>query len=280
MTVILDTNIKVQNDQATLPNVKSNQLIHVQQLGEHINIERTKTLLEHTFFCQQFKDALYVSLPKGHIFIFDYGLMLCWSVSSSKQVDFVGKIAPFTKSINKPLKAETWQFTLNVNVAVGIRDDVISIPNKEVLTLLSVSHALAQSAILEYFEVLAQQTIIANDKLTQSLAATGTIPLSRKALSKERGKLFKTKSNILLHFKLLDTPEFFWQYPEQESTYKVLSAYLELRPRVELLNLKLSTISELLDMLATEQHHKHSAFLEWIIIILIAVDIVVYFVGD
>lgn len=52
--------------------------------------------------------------------------------------------------------------------------------------------------------------------------------------------------------------------------------YLDLRPRMDIINKKLETIHDLLDMMAQEQYHKHSAFLEWVIIILIAADIVVY----
>jgi uncharacterized Rmd1/YagE family protein len=59
--------------------------------------------------------------------------------------------------------------------------------------------------------------------------------------------------------------------------YLSLSRYLELKPRIELLNLKLRTIHDLYDMLAAEQNHKHSSFLEWIIIILIATEIVLFF---
>jgi uncharacterized Rmd1/YagE family protein len=146
------------------------------------------------------------------------------------------------------------------------------------MTLLAVSHALAQSAKLGRFEVMAERTIKDNAYLSRTLAKTGKIPLSRKKLSMLRGALFSTKSDILLHFNLLDTPEFFWEYPEQEQKYLTVSKYLDLKPRVELLTMKLATINELHEMLAAEQNHKHSSFLEWIIIILIAVEIVMFFV--
>ncbi|WP_353889590.1 RMD1 family protein [uncultured Paraglaciecola sp.] len=103
-------------------------------------------------------------------------------------------------------------------------------------------------------------------------------PLKPKMLSMLRGPLFSTKSDILLHFNLLDTPEFFWEYPEEEQKYLNVSKYLDITPRVELLTMKLSTINELHEMLAAEQNHKHSSFLEWIIIILITVEIVLFFV--
>ncbi|WP_417535681.1 hypothetical protein [Methylophaga sp.] len=46
--------------------------------------------------------------------------------------------------------------------------------------------------------------------------------------------------------------------------------------RINVLNKKLESIHELLDMLANEQNHKHSSTLEWIIIILIALEIVLF----
>ncbi|MDX1693310.1 MAG: RMD1 family protein, partial [Ketobacteraceae bacterium] len=116
-----------------------------------------------------------------------------------------------------------------------------------------------------------------NRYLSKTLAATGKIPLTRRQLAKLRGILFETSSDITLHFNLLDTPEFFWDYPELEGYYQAIAKYLDLAPRIELMNHKLATIHELLDVLVAEQHHKHSAFLEWIIIILIAVDIMIYF---
>lgn len=88
--------------------------------------------------------------------------------------------------------------------------------------------------------------------------------------------MFATSSDITLNFNLLDTPEFFWDYPELENYYQGLVKYLDLRPRMDIINKKLETIHDLLDMMAQEQYHKHSAFLEWVIIILIAADIVVY----
>ena len=106
------------------------------------------------------------------------------------------------------------------------------------------------------------------------LAETGSIKLGRRDIASIRGHLFSTKSDIFLHYNLLDTPEFFWEYPVYELAYNTAAKYLDIRPRVELLSNKLNVIHELFDMLADELNHKHSSFLEWIIIILIAFEIV------
>ena len=82
------------------------------------------------------------------------------------------------------------------------------------------------------------------------------------------------KSKINLHYDLLDTPEFFWDYPEFEIYYEKVTNYLDIRSRVEVLNKKVEVIQELFDMLSNEQNHKYSSYLEWIIIVLIGVEII------
>ncbi len=98
--------------------------------------------------------------------------------------------------------------------------------------------------------------------------------LSKKEISKKIGELYLAKSKINLHYDLLDTPEFFWEHSEYEAHYERISKYLDIRSRVEVLNKKLEVIQELLNMLSNEQNHKYSSFLEWIIIILIAFEII------
>jgi len=147
----------------------------------------------------------------------------------------------------------------------------------QVDSLLALSHAFAQSAKLQHVESRAEQAINNNQYLINTLAQTGKIPLNRKALAKLRGQLLQTKSDIRLHYSLLDTPEFFWNSPVVEHLYLSLSKYLELKPRIELLHLKLQTIHDLYDTLTAEQNHKYSSFLEWIIIMLIATEIGLFF---
>jgi len=56
--------------------------------------------------------------------------------------------------------------------------------------------------------------------------------------------------------------------------------YLELQPRIEILNRKMNVMQEVLAILADEQNHKHSSILEWIIIILIAFEIILFILND
>jgi uncharacterized Rmd1/YagE family protein len=156
-----------------------------------------------------------------------------------------------------------------------IQHDHIEIQSSDFKVLLALSHAMAQSIKLAAFESQAIETIRATSHLPESLAREGKIKLNRKEMAKIRGKLFLTKSDIILNYDLLDTPEFFWEHPEYQAMYSMAANYLEIQQRTDVLSKKLETIHELLEMLADEQKHLHSSVLEWIIIWLIMVEILI-----
>jgi uncharacterized Rmd1/YagE family protein len=124
------------------------------------------------------------------------------------------------------------------------------------------------------FENAIESSIKTNSNIPIHLANSGKINLTRKDTAKKIGELFIVKSMINLHYDLLDTPEFFWDYPEYELYYQKVTNYLDIKARVDVLNKKVEVIHELLDMLGHEQNHKYSSFLEWIIILLILFEII------
>jgi uncharacterized Rmd1/YagE family protein len=161
-----------------------------------------------------------------------------------------------------------------------IKNDHIYLSDDNVMTRLAISHGIAQSTQLGQFEYQVQDTISDTAHIPENIAKTGSSQLSRKQLARLRGRLFITKSDIMLNYDLLDVPDFFWEYPELDNYYVIVAEYLEIRQRIEVLSKKLETIHELFEMMADEQKHKHSSLLEWIIIWLIAFEIVVFLVHD
>ncbi len=254
----------------------SNDKIDTVVLGRHFEPLDLQGLLNNKYKTTRYKEVSLIELPEGEIWLFDYGVVIFWGVEESKRSDLIVELKSCVEDPLEKAEYERYRFILN-NEEMKIHQDVIYLMGEDALNRLAVSHALAQSIKLSVFEELAQMAIEDNAKIPHNLARTGKISTTRAELAQKRGVLFSTKSDILLNFNLLDTPEFFWDYPELESLYLLSARYLDVIPRVNLLSKKLETIHELLDMLASEQNHKHSSFLEWIIIILIAVEIVLAF---
>ncbi|MGI1680134.1 MAG: RMD1 family protein [Cellvibrionaceae bacterium] len=254
----------------------SNDKIDTVVLGRHFDYQKIGGMLNGEHKLTRYREVSLVELSGGEVWLFDYGVLIFWGVEEKERIDLIGVLKSCIEDPLEKAEYERYRFVLNSD-DTKIHQDIIYLSDNATLNRLAVSHAFAQSIKLSVFEDLAQAVIEDNASIPRTLAKTGKISVSRSKLAQKRGVLFSTKSDILLNFNLLDTPEFFWDYPELESLYLLSARYLDVLPRVNLLSKKLETIHELLEMLANEQNHKHSSFLEWIIIILIAVEIVLFF---
>jgi uncharacterized Rmd1/YagE family protein len=140
---------------------------------------------------------------------------------------------------------------------------------------LTISHAIAQSVKLTLFEGLIDDTIDSTKHIPYIMARTGKVPMSRTKIIKKIGHLFVMRMNVNLISPILDTPELFWSEPSLEPIYSAARGYLEISQRVDLLNQRVSVLSDLLEMLKEHLNSAHGETLEWIIIILIGIEILI-----
>jgi uncharacterized Rmd1/YagE family protein len=125
------------------------------------------------------------------------------------------------------------------------------------------------------FEDLVDNTIEATKDLPERIALTGKVNLTRKQINMQIGELFILRINIHLQGSVLDSPELMWAEPQLEPVYQAVRSYLEMDQRVGLLTERLNVIADLLAVLKDQLSHNHDEFLEWIVIILIAAEILV-----
>jgi len=116
------------------------------------------------------------------------------------------------------------------------------------------------------------------------------------------GELFILRINIHLQGSVLDAPELMWAEPQLDPVYQAVRSYLEMDQRVELMQERVSVVGDLLQVLKDQLSHTHGEFsplsfpsgwsstgwvfwmsadifsgeyLEWIVIVLIAAEILV-----
>ena len=221
-----------------------------------------------------YRNLLQLRWQDGEVVIFNYGVVVFWNITLAERARLLSLLEAYIQGPLTDLLDDQFTYDL-LSSQPSIKNDHISLANNDELTRLSISHGIAQSTKLGQYEARVQKTISSTEHIPKNIANKGKSGLRRKELAKLRGFLFLTKSDVMLNFDLLDVPEFFWEYPEQQGNYSMIADYLEIKPRVEVLNKRLETIQDLLQMVADEQKHSHSAILEWIIIWLIGIDIII-----
>ncbi|KAJ9137320.1 Sporulation protein rmd1 [Pleurostoma richardsiae] len=219
-----------------------------------------------------------IEVHTPEVFLFDYGVVVIWGMSLLQEQRFLKDISKFELEKLAPddVEAEFFNFYYTREYQARIYNDFIALRDKNnYMIKLAISHALAQSVKTSLFEELIASTIDTCKDIPTQIALTGKIALTRSEINMQIGELFILRINIHLNGSVLDTPELFWVEPQLEPVYQAVRSYLEMDQRVGLLTERLDVIADLLAVLKDQLSHGHGEKLEWIVIILIAAEILV-----
>lgn len=212
------------------------------------------------------------------VFLFDYGTVVIWGMTPAQESRFLSDVSKFATSILSPedTQVENFNFYYAREYQARIYNDFISLrdPRNQMIKL-AISHALSQSVKTSLFEDLVSETISETAPLPAQIAQTGSVNLTRRQINMQIGELFILRINIHLQGSVLDSPELMWAEPQLEPVYQAVRSYLEMDQRVSLLTERLDVIADLLAVLKDQLAHRHGEYLEWIVIILIAAEILV-----
>lgn len=215
---------------------------------------------------------------KNDVFIFEYGVVIMWGYTVKEEQAFLEDMAKFEseKLSAEDIQVEEFNYYITTSYQPRIYNDFITLrDDSNYMLKLSISHALSQSVKISLFEELVDNTIEDTQDIPQQIAHTGKVEMTRDETMKSIGELFILRININLHGSVLDSPELMWAEPHLEPIYQATCGYLEINQRVELLNQRLEVISDLLQMLKDQLGHSHEENLEFIVVVLVCIEVLV-----
>jgi len=227
---------------------------------------------------REFVDRQNESIVTSDVFLFQYGVVVIWGMSVADEARFLRDIAKFEmeKLSDDDVQVENFNFYVTDSYQPRIYNDFIALRDgRNYMVKLSISHAIAQSVKISLFEDLVDYTIEDTNSIPTDIATSGKVNMTRREIMKHIGELFILRININLQGSVLDSPELMWAEPQLEPVYQAARSYLEINQRLSLLNQRLDVISDLLQMLKEQMSHSQGEHLEWIVIVLIAAEILV-----
>jgi hypothetical protein len=98
--------------------------------------------------------------------------------------------------------------------------------------------------------------------------------MKREEVVKILGRLFSSRVDVNLSSNILDVPDFFWDSePTLHPLYSAVREYLEIKPRIQVLNERCRVFLDLAEILSDGIADKKMTSITWIIIVLIVVSI-------
>ena len=250
---------------------------------------RAQGALEEEEEGEEENEQIFRQEKEKHIFIFPFGCIVLWNLTPKEEKIVVETAleSDSNQSLEEKQQEEddmTYSYANNIDATTiprslpkktKVESDEIILMTYELGEKMAISLAFAQSVKLSLHEETIDEKIELYKKYPEILSQTGKIHLSQTDIAKKIGELFIVKNRINLYSDMLDTPDVFWEEDEFEPTYKKVRKYLDMDKRIEVMNQRMDIIRELLELLSTQQDQTHANRLEFIIMVLIVIEVVI-----
>lgn len=235
----------------------------------------------HQYTVKLYRNVVYVTRSTRYkeIFFFPNGCFVCWGLLQHEEKQILEIMRNFSENPLEKVEKDFFIYRLGDTTKIYTHDrfnvDIIILESDSPQIKLAISYGLAQSIKLASYEESIKKTTRENERVPEQLAQRGKIYLSRRAIVKRMGEIFLERSSIILSSEYLESPEYFWDYPNLEYYYIMTEKYLDFRRRVGALNHKLDVLHDIFDVLMSQLQHRRASMLETIIIVLIAAEIII-----
>lgn len=218
-------------------------------------------------------------------FFFRDGGVAFWHMSESERHDLWHLARSFAVNPydHRLIMEESESLSVLYDSETKLRGDTIHIKTpreggdfdeESTLHKYTFSNALSQSVSLAMSEASLEKFIQQLEPETQKLRRGMNSALRKKDINMKLGEVFQLRHIINLESGFLDHPDTYWEREELEGLYQQTILYLVIPKRIQVLNERLNYCSEILQLFSSQLNDQHHIRLEWIIIILILIEVI------
>ncbi|MES2591111.1 MAG: RMD1 family protein [Bacteroidota bacterium] len=243
------------------------------QISDNIDIKLFKGACSAELISSDSDELFYKVASEKYIYVFRYGVVSFLNHREDEIMEFVKLISPYCKIIFKPSINEEFEIEVNAKEnKFGHNKIEVMHPTADVLRLIMLN--VSESVALDYYSEQSTVLLEATNQQTLVLEKRGKLDISGNNLKKFIGKTINLKNRITENLYILDSPPGTW---DDENLYKIdteLKKTFDIQSRYRDIHEELQIIKENLGLLIDLMHQRKSSMLEWIVILLILVEVI------
>ena len=245
------------------------------QIAEHIDIKSLKTIFNQLPLFSD-NDEIFFCLDKDkYLYAFKYGIICIFNFTPTE-------ISVLKKKINSTLKGDVFINSV-ISETLGIVTggeyfssdfDNITLPESDAEKLRLVMLNLSHSVALDYYASISEQLLEDTRRHTSFLEYHGRLNIGGKKLKRYIGKVLNVKNKISENLYIFDSHDAAWDDKNLNKLNSELKKKFDLKDRYQIINQQVNIVKENLDLFKDIMFHKESSKLEWIIIVLIVIEVI------
>lgn len=250
--------------------------VEAYHVAENIDIKNCSEKLSGTILMESKNELFYALSPEKYVLIFSYGVVVFYDTSELQLTEVLKLLFP-VKDKNLLLK-DDFKIIFSNSEELKVNFNSLSINRLDQEAVKIVMLNLAQSLAIAHYDQVSQELLFRVRQFTTQMEDKGTLKISRKNIMRFIGKGLNTKNKIAENLYILDAPPVTWNDEYLDEINRTLSKHFDLALRYRSIENTFNIIEANLDTFLELYHQKESSKLEWIIIILILVEVIDTFV--
>jgi uncharacterized Rmd1/YagE family protein len=243
------------------------------QISDSVDIKQFKSIFTAQPVYSDSDELFYQIQPDQFIYVFKYGVVCFLNHDDIKIAEFIKLISPFCKNFFEYKLRE--EYLIEVNSKENkIGNNKIEIVKSDHETFRVIMLNVSQSVALDYYSDQTKLLLEETNQYTFNLEKTGKLNISDNRLKRFIGKTLNLMNRITENLYIFDSATSTWEDETLDKIDIELKKTFDLQSRYRSTHEELSIIKENLNLFKDIMHHRKSSLLEWIIIVLILVEVI------
>ncbi|WP_308639867.1 RMD1 family protein [Paenibacillus silvisoli] len=212
------------------------------------------------------------------VLVFSFGSVVFVNHARAEDIHFFLKfIQSFERDIDLS-QAETFTDDYSLRIeeieSMELTDEYVVVSEYEFFLPELIATVLAKSVALERAEL---QLSHIQDNLEHMIdrLEKGKLSIGNKELARTTAKIVRHEFNTLAYIMILDKPEVTWAHHSASQFYDAMLNFFELNDRYKILKSKTDILYHITDGFTNISHSIRGLFVEWIVVILIVIEVVI-----
>lgn len=242
-------------------------------VANQLDLKALKAFLDLKPLADSSWEVFYKLGQARYQYFFNYGVIVLCGQTDDEIKWTLKTCSPFMRNpLTNPLRDE-----LELKIAPGsqlkfeFNEVVVDHVDDRIIRIAMFN--LAQSVALDYYHQTTENLLMEIKGFTRDLESTGKLSLGRRAMMKFIGKALNTQNDIADNIYIFDAPELVWDDEYLDLLQKGLKQQFDLRVRFSEIEYTMRIIEDNLSVFREISHQRESSILEWIIILLILVEV-------
>ena len=242
-------------------------------VANQLDIKGIKTFLDIKPLADSSAELFYAFGDEKYQYYFNFGVMVFAGYSEDEMKYAVKTVQSYQRNPLQIWLRDDHNIKVEEGSATSFEFDELIVGKLDFKVIRIAMFNLAQSVALDYYHDVTENLLGEVKGFANELERSGKLKISRKNMMRFIGRALNTQNDIAENIYIFDAPDLVWDDEFLDKLHQGLMKHFDLRVRFSEIEYTLRIIEDNLSVFREIIHQRESSILEYIIILLILVEV-------